>query len=64
MVPQIAFPEDVSEAVYAIEGYYGSADTANTRDNVFADSLDENLGTIMGNTEDGYTLLHTITVNA
>lgn len=64
LVTQIAFPEDVSEMVYATSGYNGSADTSNTRDGIFSDSLDGNMGTITGNTTDGYTLSHTITVRA
>ncbi|PHN06842.1 dioxygenase family protein [Flavilitoribacter nigricans] len=63
LVTQIAFPEDVSQTVYATEDYNGIYDTSNASDNVFADSLDGNMGQISGNTSDGYTLTHTIVVN-
>lgn len=63
LVTQIAFPEDVSEKVYASEQYKGSADTSNKADNVFSDSLEENMAdTITGNNTDGYTLSKTIVV--
>lgn len=65
MVSQIAFPEDTSSTVYATEHYNGEADTANTRDNVFSDSLILNMAdSLTGNTTDGYVLTKTITVNA
>ncbi|KAF2082925.1 dioxygenase family protein [Flavobacterium sharifuzzamanii] len=66
LVTQIAFPETISSQVYASTNYvaHGQADTANTKDNVFADSLSEELATITGNLTDGYTLTKTITVNA
>lgn len=65
MVSQIAFPEDTSSTVYATEHYNGEADTANTRDNVFSDSLVLNMAdSLTGNTTDGYVLTKTITVNA
>lgn len=62
-VTQIAFPKDVCDTVYATSGYNGTADTQNSNDNVFSDSLDGNmLDTITGNTTDGYTLLKTVIV--
>ncbi len=62
-VTQIAFPEDVSNAVYASEGYNGVADTSNTGDNVFSDSLERNMAdSITGNVTDGYVLLKTVVV--
>ncbi|KFF06800.1 dioxygenase family protein [Flavobacterium reichenbachii] len=66
LVTQIAFPEPVSSTVYASINYaaHGQADTANTRDNVFSDSLSDELATITGNLTDGYTLSKTIIVNA
>ena len=63
LVTQIAFPEDVSQTVYATDDYNGIYDTSNAQDNIFADSLDGNMGQISGNTSDGYTLTHTIVVN-
>lgn len=65
LVTQIAFTEDISNTVYATTGYNGPADTSNTRDNVFSDSLTGNMAdSITGNTTDGYTLTKTITVQA
>jgi protocatechuate 3,4-dioxygenase beta subunit len=66
LVTQIAFPETISSEVYSSTNYiaHGQADTANTKDNVFADSLSDELATITGNLSDGFTLTKTITVNA
>ncbi|MEO8535047.1 MAG: intradiol ring-cleavage dioxygenase [Flavobacterium sp.] len=65
LVTQIAFPENVSSEVYTSTNYaaHGQADTSNTRDNVFSDSLVNELATLTGNITDGYTLSKTITVN-
>ncbi|PWB26524.1 intradiol ring-cleavage dioxygenase [Flavobacterium sp. HTF] len=65
LVTQIAFPENISSEVYASTNYaaHGQADTANTRDNVFSDSLSDELGTLTGNLTDGYILSKTIIVN-
>lgn len=65
LVTQIAFPEAVSSTVYSSTNYaaHGQADTLNTRDNVFSDSLADELATLTGNLTDGYTLSKTITVN-
>ncbi len=55
IVSQIAFPEDVSQVVYATQDYNGAADTSNTRDNVFRDSLELNMADeVSGNTTEGY----------
>lgn len=63
-VTQIAFPEDVSSTVYATSNYKGAADTSNTRDNVFSDSLAANMAdSVTGNATDGYVLTKTIVVN-
>ncbi|KUJ60274.1 intradiol ring-cleavage dioxygenase [Flavobacteriaceae bacterium CRH] len=66
LVTQIAFPENVSSEVYSSTNYaaHGQADTANTKDNVFSDSLSDELATLTGNLTDGYTLSKTITVKA
>ncbi|WP_369047690.1 intradiol ring-cleavage dioxygenase [Tenacibaculum sp. UWU-22] len=62
-VTQIAFPKDVCDTVYATSGYNGEADTLNSNDNVFSDSVEGNmLDSLKGNTTDGYTLLKTIVV--
>ncbi|KQO34767.1 intradiol ring-cleavage dioxygenase [Flavobacterium sp. Leaf82] len=65
LVTQIAFPETISSTVYSSTNYaaHGQADTANTKDNVFSDSLADELATLTGNLTDGYTLSKTITVN-
>ena len=65
LVTQIAFPETISSEVYSSTNYvaHGQADTANTKDNVFSDSLANELATLTGNLTDGYTLSKTITVN-
>jgi protocatechuate 3,4-dioxygenase beta subunit len=66
LVTQIAFPENVTNEVYSSTNYasHGQADTSNTSDNVFADSLSDELATLTGNLTDGYTLSKTITVKA
>jgi protocatechuate 3,4-dioxygenase beta subunit len=56
-VTQIAFPENVTAAVYA-SGVYapkGQNPTSNARDNVFADSLASELASVTGNGTSGYT---------
>lgn len=65
LVTQIAFPENVSSAVYSSTNYasHGQADTSNTKDNVFSDSLTNELATLTGNLTDGYTLSKTIIVS-
>ncbi|TDO77942.1 dioxygenase-like protein [Flavobacterium chryseum] len=66
LVTQIAFPENVSSEVYSSTNYaaHGQADTSNTKDNIFSDSLSDELATLTGNLTDGYTLTKTITVKA
>jgi len=56
-VTQIAFPEDVTAAVYAAGVYAsrGSNPTSNARDNVFADSLASELAMVSGSPSSGYT---------
>jgi len=64
LVTQIAFPETISSTVYSSTNYaaHGQADTSNTKDNVFSDSLVDELATLTGNLTDGYTLSKTIIV--
>ena len=67
LVTQIAFPTDVCNTVYTTSSYYsarGTQDTSNLQDNVFSDSLANELATVTGNITDGYTLTHLITVAA
>jgi protocatechuate 3,4-dioxygenase beta subunit len=62
-VTQIAFPKDTCDTVHATAVYNGTADTLNSHDGVFIDSLDGNMAdSITGNVTDGYTLLKTIIV--
>lgn len=66
LITQIAFPETISSTVYA-QGEYasnGQADTSNASDNVFNDSIANELATVTGNTTDGYELTHSIYVKA
>ena len=56
LVLQIAFPEDISNIVYARSDYNGDFDTKNRKDGKFKDSLDRNMATITGNITDGYIL--------
>lgn len=67
LVTQIAFPTDVCDTVYTTAtNYYtkGKQDTSNANDNVFSDSVDEEMSTVTGNITDGYVLTHTIIVSA
>ena len=56
-VTQIAFPEDVSAAVYRIGAYAsgGQNPTSNATDNVFRDGVSEELVTLAGDTTNGYS---------
>jgi protocatechuate 3,4-dioxygenase beta subunit len=55
-VTQIAFPEDVSAAVYRTGAYAakGQNTTTNARDNVFSDGFSEQLVSLAGDTSNGY----------
>lgn len=67
LVTQIAFPTDICNAVYttAISLYTrGTQDTANASDNVFSDSLSQQMSSVTGSISDGFELTHTIVVNA
>jgi protocatechuate 3,4-dioxygenase beta subunit len=67
LVTQIAFPTDVCNTVYTTAtNFYtrGKQDTPNASDNIFSDSLANELGSVSGNIADGYTLTHTIVVTA
>lgn len=66
LVTQIAFPTDICNTVYTSASPYksrGTQDTQNANDNVFSDSLSNELATVTGSVSAGYTLTHTITVN-
>jgi protocatechuate 3,4-dioxygenase beta subunit len=71
LVTQIAFPEGTNSAVSLVNastanGYTkGMAGyTYNASDNIFSDSVDNELGTVTGSVASGYALTHTIVVNA
>ena len=66
LVTQVAFPENISNKVYssALYAARGEADTPNNRDNIFSDSLSEQMATVTGNITDGFTLSSTIVVKA
>lgn len=64
LATQIAFPENISNEVYATSGYNGTADTTNASDQSFSDTLEENMSTVTGNITDGYTLTKVINVSA
>ena len=63
LVTQIAFPHDISDAVYETNAYQGSADTDNGADGIFANSLEGNMGSVSGNIQDGYSLSHQIIIS-
>jgi protocatechuate 3,4-dioxygenase beta subunit len=54
---QVAFPEDVSAAVYRTGVYssHGQNSTTNARDNVFADGVIDEMASVAGDTVNGYT---------
>jgi protocatechuate 3,4-dioxygenase beta subunit len=66
LVTQVAFPEEVSSTVYSTSQYtaHGQADTVNTSDGIFLNSLNRELATVTGDVTNGYTLTKTITVAA
>jgi protocatechuate 3,4-dioxygenase beta subunit len=67
LITQIAFPTDVCDTVYGTAtNFYvkGKQDTSNTRDNIFSDSLSNELGILTGSVSSGYKLEHTIKVKA
>jgi protocatechuate 3,4-dioxygenase beta subunit len=57
---QIALPEDTCKTVYATSGYEQSvrnlAQTSLSRDMVFSDGWDDELGTVTGSADNGYTV--------
>jgi protocatechuate 3,4-dioxygenase beta subunit len=67
LVTQIAFPTDICNAVYTTATQFytrGTQDTSNASDNVFADSLANELATLTGSISNGYVLTHAIVVSA
>lgn len=65
-VTQIAFPEDVNDAVYGTGVYAprGSNPTTNLRDGIFADSLASEMATVTGSPATGLSATFRIVVNA
>lgn len=61
-VTQIAFPENITAAVYAAGVYAsrGQNPTTNSGDNIFADSLASELATVTGDPTNGYTATFTV----
>lgn len=66
LISQIAFPEEISNSVYAQGEYkdHGMPDTSNMSDHVFNDSIANELASVTGNNTDGYILSHAIYVKA
>jgi len=66
LVTQIAFPTAVCNTVYTTATQYytrGTQDTSNASDNVFSDSVENEMSVVTGNISDGYALTHTIVVS-
>jgi protocatechuate 3,4-dioxygenase beta subunit len=63
---QIAFPEDVTRAVYATGVYAskGQSPTTNGGDNVFSDGTQYEMAALSGDTTSGYTATLTIGISA
>ena len=65
LITQIAFPENISKAVYASSNYKGDFDPSNATDSEFNDSLDNNMSDLVtGDNINGYSLTKTIKVKA
>lgn len=67
LITQIAFPTEVCDTVYtAATQFYtkGKQDTSNSGDNIFSDSLANQMSVVTGNITDGFILTDTIVVNA
>ncbi len=63
LITQTAFPEAISNTVYATAGYNGNFDTSNTSDGIFSGDLNQSMAnSVTGNTTDGYVLRETIKV--
>jgi protocatechuate 3,4-dioxygenase beta subunit len=64
-VTQIAFPEDVTAQVYRTGVYAakGQSTTTNARDNVFVDSVSQEMITLSGSTTSGFTGTFTVGVS-
>ena len=60
LTSQLAIPEDVATQVYALTGYTGSASNLSkitlATDNVFSDGWDQQVATVTGDANSGYTV--------
>jgi protocatechuate 3,4-dioxygenase beta subunit len=66
LVTQVAFPEEISREVYA-QGVYaehGQPETSNATDNVFYDSIANEMANLSGNSKDGFLLTHSLYIKA
>jgi protocatechuate 3,4-dioxygenase beta subunit len=65
---QIAFPPEVSSAVYATSGYgnsaVNSARVSNATDGIFSDGIGQQLAVVTGNVTSGYTASLQVAINA
>ncbi|MGW0705990.1 intradiol ring-cleavage dioxygenase [Streptomyces sp. NPDC002643] len=63
---QLAFPKDICDTVYATDGYSQSvnnlAQLSLETDNIFSDGYDQQLATLEGDTDKGYTATLTVPV--
>ncbi|MGW0842488.1 intradiol ring-cleavage dioxygenase [Streptomyces sp. NPDC002787] len=63
---QLAFPKDVCDTVYATDGYEQSVQNLGQlsleTDNIFSDGYDQQLATLEGSTDKGYTATLTVPV--
>jgi protocatechuate 3,4-dioxygenase beta subunit len=66
LTSQIAFPEDINTEVYQTSLYaaHGQNSTKNTTDNIIRDSLDNELATVVKNSDGTYDMAHTLYVSA
>jgi protocatechuate 3,4-dioxygenase beta subunit len=67
LITQIAFPTDICDHVYTkATAFYtrGTQDTSNARDNVFSDSIANEMCVVTGSIANGYVLAHNIVVSA
>jgi protocatechuate 3,4-dioxygenase beta subunit len=64
-VTQIAFPESTNAAIYGTGVYAsrGANPTSNARDGIFADSIDSELATVVGDPASGYTATFRIAIS-
>ncbi len=62
---QIAFPDDITQAIYKTSLYSAHGENTLTfaKDNVFSDGYSSELCTLAGDTTSGYALTHTINVS-